>query len=80
MFGYVEQKLLGRSRKSLFFLKSNFFGSGFSNLCHDLVFVYQGSATNVTEHRISRRKSFVNDPNWCYLTLTDTTSQVGYYC
>jgi hypothetical protein len=27
MFGYVEQKLLGRSRKSLVFLKSNFFGS-----------------------------------------------------
>jgi hypothetical protein len=26
-FGYVEQKLLGRSRKSLVFLKSNFFGS-----------------------------------------------------
>jgi hypothetical protein len=25
--GYVEQKLLGRSRKSLVFLKSNFFGS-----------------------------------------------------
>jgi hypothetical protein len=27
MFGYLEQKLLGRSRKSLVFLKSNFFGS-----------------------------------------------------
>jgi hypothetical protein len=27
MFGYVEQKLLGRSRKSLVFLKSNFSGS-----------------------------------------------------
>jgi hypothetical protein len=26
MFGYLEQKLLGRLRKSLFFLKSNFFG------------------------------------------------------
>jgi hypothetical protein len=27
MLGYREQKLLGRSRKSLFFLKSNFVGS-----------------------------------------------------
>jgi hypothetical protein len=27
MFGYLEQKLLGRSRKSLVFLKSKFFGS-----------------------------------------------------
>jgi hypothetical protein len=27
MFGYGEQKLLGRSRKSLVFLESNFFGS-----------------------------------------------------
>jgi hypothetical protein len=27
MLGNVEQKLLGRSRKSLVFLKSNFFGS-----------------------------------------------------
>jgi hypothetical protein len=27
MFGYLEQKLLGRSRKSLVFLKSNFFSS-----------------------------------------------------
>jgi hypothetical protein len=27
MFGYVEQKLLGRSRKSSVFLKSNFFDS-----------------------------------------------------
>jgi hypothetical protein len=25
MFGYLEQKLLGRLRKSLFFLKSNFY-------------------------------------------------------
>jgi hypothetical protein len=27
MFGYVEQKLEGRSQKGLVFLKSNFFGS-----------------------------------------------------
>jgi hypothetical protein len=27
MFGYVEQKLLGRSQQSLVFLKSNLFGS-----------------------------------------------------
>jgi hypothetical protein len=27
MFGYLEQKLLGRSRNSLFFLKSNFYVS-----------------------------------------------------
>jgi hypothetical protein len=27
MFGYLEQKLLGRSQKSLVFPKSNFFGS-----------------------------------------------------
>jgi hypothetical protein len=27
LFGYVEQKLLERSQISLFFLKSNFFGS-----------------------------------------------------
>jgi hypothetical protein len=27
MFGYLEQNLLGRSWKSLFFFQSNFFGS-----------------------------------------------------
>jgi hypothetical protein len=37
MFGYLEQKLLGRSRKSLVFLKSNFFGSEeFQVLAHVL--------------------------------------------